>query len=208
VSTDKAVNPKNIMGITKSLCEKVYQSYFDQTKNKQKFIIIRFGNVAGSKGSVLPFFQKLINKGLPLPVTSKKATRYLMSIREASNLIIKASVVGLNSKTYVLDMGVPINIYYLAYKLIKFNGLSLKTKKNIQGSIAIKVVGLKKGEKLHEKLTYKKNLVRTDYYKIFLCDEDLINSNFKYKIKKYLSKFKINSDKKIHKNELLSLLKY
>ena len=207
VSTDKAVNPKNIMGITKSLCEKVYQSYSYDLKHNQKFIIVRFGNVAGSKGSVLPFFQKLINQRMTLPVTNKKATRYLMSIREASNLIIKASIIGSNTKTYVLDMGDPINIYNLAYKLIKFNGLSLKTKNNIRGDIGIKIVGLKKGEKLHEKLTYKNNLIKTDYHKILLCNEKLVNPDLKFKISKYISKIKLNLNKKIKKIELINLLK-
>ena len=207
VSTDKAVNPKNIMGITKSLCEKVYQSYSYDLKHNQKFIIVRFGNVAGSKGSVLPFFQKLINQRMTLPVTNKKATRYLMSIREASNLIIKASIIGSNTKTYVLDMGDPINIYNLAYKLIKFNGLSLKTKNNIRGDIGIKIVGLKKGEKLHEKLTYKNNLIKTDYHKILLCNEKLANPDLKFKISKYISKIKLNLNKKIKKIELINLLK-
>ena len=207
VSTDKAVNPKNIMGITKSLCEKVYQSHSYNLKHNQKFIIVRFGNVAGSKGSVLPFFQKLINQRMTLPVTNKKATRYLMSIREASNLIIKASIIGSNTKTYVLDMGDPINIYNLAYKLIKFNGLSLKTKNNIRGDIGIKIIGLKKGEKLHEKLTYKNNLIKTDYHKILLCNEKLANPDLKFKISKYISKIKLNLNKKIKKIELINLLK-
>ena len=202
VSTDKAVNPKNIMGKTKSLCEKIYQSYSCDVKSNQKFIIVRFGNVAGSKGSVLPFFQKLINQRMTLPVTDKKATRYLMSIREASNLIITASIIGFNSKIYVLDMGDPIDIYNLAYKLIKFNGLSLKTKNNIRGDIAIKIVGLKKGEKLHEKLTYKKKLIKTNYFKILLCDEQPINSNLK--LSDDLSKLKLGLNKK---KELINLLK-
>ena len=105
---------------------KIYQIYSLYSDKNKKFVIVRFGNVAGSKGSVLPFFQKLIHKKQPLPVTSRKATRYLMSIREASDLIIKASIFGENSKTYVLDMGEPKNIYNLAFNLIKFNGLSLK----------------------------------------------------------------------------------
>ena len=107
MSTDKAVKPKNFMGISKYLCEKIYQTYSLCSDKNKKFVIVRFGNVAGSKGSVLPFFQKLIHKKQPLPVTSRKATRYLMSIREASDLIIKASIFGENSKTYVLDMGEP-----------------------------------------------------------------------------------------------------
>ena len=129
VSTDKAVNPSNIMGLSKRICEKVYLE--NSKKNKSTFLIVRFGNVVGSKGSVVPFFQDMIEKRLPLPVTSKKATRYLMSINEACDLILKISIFGKNSGIYLLDMGEPINIYDLTYKLIKFNGLSIKNKKSI-----------------------------------------------------------------------------
>lgn len=208
VSTDKAVNPKNIMGMTKRICEKIYHSYSLKLTNDKKFIIVRFGNVAGSKGSVIPLFQKLINQRLYLPVTNKKATRYLMSIREASGLIIKASIFGSNSKTYVLDMGEPINIYTLAYNMIKFNGLSLKDKNNIHGDISIKIIGLRKGEKLHEKLSYKKNLIKTKYNKILLCDEEILSSNFKFKLSKYISKLNQISNKSISKEEIKKLFKF
>ena len=176
-----------------------------QIKRDRKFIIVRFGNVAGSKGSVIPIFQKLINQRLDLLVTNKKATRYLMSIREASGLIIKASIFGSNSKIYVLDMGEPINIYTLAYNMIKFNGLSLKDKNNIHGDISIKIIGLRKGEKLHEKLSYKNNLIKTKYNKILLCDEEILSSNFKLKLSKYLSKLNKTSNKSILKEEINKL---
>jgi len=205
VSTDKAVNPKNIMGMTKRICENIYHSYSLKLEKDRKFIIVRFGNVAGSKGSVIPIFQKLINQRLDLLVTNKKATRYLMSIREASGLIIKASIFGSNSKIYVLDMGEPINIYTLAYNMIKFNGLSLKDKNNIHGDISIKIIGLRKGEKLHEKLSYKNNLIKTKYNKILLCDEEILSSNFKLKLSKYLSKLNKTSNKSILKEEINKL---
>lgn len=169
ISTDKAVNPTNIMGISKRLCEKIYLEY--SKKKKSTFLIVRFGNVVGSKGSVIPYFQDLIEKKLPLPLTNKKATRYLMSINEACELIIKISVFGDNSGIYLLDMGKPINIYDMTYKLIKFNGLSLKNKQNPNGDIVIKYTGLSKGEKLHEKLSYSKNLKKTNYDKIMKCSE-------------------------------------
>ena len=206
VSTDKAVNPKSIMGMSKNLCEKVYQCFSDINKKNQKFIIVRFGNVAGSKGSVLPYFQKLIHLKQTIPVTSKKATRYLMSIREAANLIIKASIIGNNSKIYVLDMGIPINIYNLAYNLIKFNGLSLKNKNNPTGDIAINIVGLKKGEKIHEKLTDKSDLIKTKYSKIFLCDEKLKDINFKVKFLKFISEIKLNTKESFIKNKIKTFL--
>ena len=169
ISTDKAVNPTNMMGFSKRLCEKIYLEY--SSKKQCFFLIVRFGNVVGSKGSVIPYFQDLIEKKLPLPLTNKKATRYLMSINEACELIIKISVFGKNSEIYLLDMGKPINIYDMTYKLIKFNGLSVKNKQNPNGDIVIKYTGLNKGEKLHEKLSYNKNLKKTKYNKIMLCDE-------------------------------------
>lgn len=173
ISTDKAVNPSNIMGLSKRLCEKIYLVY--SKRNKSIFLIVRFGNVVGSKGSVIPYFQSLIEKRLPLPLTNKNATRYLMSISEACELIIKISVFGDNSGIYLLDMGKPINIYDVTYKLIKFNGLSIKNKKNPSGDIIIKYTGLSKGEKLHEKLSYNINLKKTKFEKIMLCDEKIDN---------------------------------
>jgi FlaA1/EpsC-like NDP-sugar epimerase len=184
ISTDKAVNPTNIMGLSKRLCEKIYLAY--SKKNKSIFSIIRFGNVIGSKGSVIPYFQSLIEKRLPLPLTNKKATRYLMSISEACELIIKISIFGSNSGIYLLDMGKPINIYDMTYKLIKFNGLSIKTKKNLSGDIIIKYTGLNKGEKLHEKLTYNKYLRKTKYDKIMICDEENDNKFSLSVIEKFL----------------------
>ena len=174
ISTDKAVNSTNIMGLSKRLCEKIYLKY---SKNKSNifFIIVRFGNVVGSKGSVIPYFQDLIEKRLPLPLTNKKASRYLMSINEACELIVKISIFGENSEIYLLDMGKPINIFDMTYKLIKFNGLSIKDKKNPNGDIVIQYTGLKKGEKLHEKLSFNKYLRKTKYSKILICDEKKVN---------------------------------
>ena len=102
-----------------------------------------------------------------------------MSIREACELILRISIFGVNSGIYLLDMGRPINIYELTYKLIKFNGLSLKNKKNPHGDIEIKIIGLRKGEKLHEKLSYNSNLKDTKFKKIKICDEK-IKSNLNY----------------------------
>ena len=127
------------MGISKRICEKIYLEF--SKKRKSIFLIVRFGNVVGSKGSVIPYFQNLIEKKLPLPLTSKKATRYLMSISEACELIIKISIF-VKIRIY-LDMGKPINIYELTYKLIKLNGLSVRNKQNPNGDIQINFVGLK-----------------------------------------------------------------
>ena len=184
ISTDKAVNPSNIMGLSKRLCEKIYLEY--SMKKLSIFLIVRFGNVVGSKGSVIPYFQDLIEKKLPLPLTDKRATRYLMSINEACDLIIKISIFGDNSGIYLLDMGRPINIYDMTYKLIKFNGLSVKNKQNPNGDIEIKYTGLNKGEKLHEKLSYNKNLRKTKYDKIMMSDEKNFNKMSLFKIKRFI----------------------
>jgi FlaA1/EpsC-like NDP-sugar epimerase len=185
ISTDKAVNPSNTMGFSKRICEKIYLEY---SKNKLDifFLIVRFGNVVGSKGSVIPYFQDLIEKRLPLPLTDKKATRYLMSINEACELIIKISIFGNNAGIYLLDMGKPINIFDMTYKLIKFNGLSVKDKKNPNGDIVIKFTGLKKGEKLHEKLSYNKFLKKTKHNKILICNEKKVITLNMFEIEKFL----------------------
>lgn len=185
ISTDKAVNPSNIMGLSKRICEKIYLEF---SKNKLNifFLIVRFGNVVGSKGSVIPYFQDLIEKRLPLPLTNKKATRYLMSINEACELIIKISIFGNNSGIYLLDMGKPINIFDMTYKLIKFNGLSVRDKKNPNGDIMIQFTGLKKGEKLHEKLSYNKFLKKTKYDKILNCNEKKTTSVNIFEVEKLL----------------------
>ena len=194
ISTDKAVNPTNMMGFSKRLCEKIYLEY--SSKKQCFFLIVRFGNVVGSKGSVIPYFQDLIEKKLPLPLTNKKATRYLMSINEACELIIKISVFGKNSEIYLLDMGKPINIYDMTYKLIKFNGLSVKNKQNPNGDIVIKYTGLNKGEKLHEKLSYNKNLKKTKYNKIMLCDEKKDSNLNLLAIEKFIQNLNNSNDLK------------
>lgn len=200
ISTDKAVNPSNTMGFSKRICEKIYLEY---SKNKLDifFLIVRFGNVVGSKGSVIPYFQDLIEKRLPLPLTDKKATRYLMSINEACELIIKISIFGNNAGIYLLDMGKPINIFDMTYKLIKFNGLSVKDKKNLNGDIVIQFTGLKKGEKLHERLSYNKFLKKTKHNKILNCDEKKIITLNMFEVERFLQnllKFK-NLKNKIKK---------
>ncbi len=203
VSTDKAVNPSNIMGLSKRLCEKIYLDF--SRKKAGIFLIVRFGNVVGSKGSVIPYFQNLIEKKLPLPLTNKKATRFLMSISEACELIIKISIFGMNSGIYLLDMGKPINIYEMTYKLIKLNGLSVKNKKNPSGDIEIKYTGLKKGEKLHETLSYNSNLKNTKFKKILICNENLKSKLNLSEIKNFIKNLdKINNlkDLKSKLNEI------
>ena len=196
VSTDKAVNPKNLMCMSKNICEKIYLSYSKKNKS-QKNLIVRFGNVAGSKGSVLPYFQKLINARQPLPVTHQKATRYLMSIKEASELIIKASDIGINSKIYILDMGKPKNIFTLAKVMVRMNGLTIKNNKFLRGDIKINVVGLEKGEKLHEKLGYNLKSLKSVYDKILLCDGDFKNKSLINNVNNLLNNLRNWDEKRI-----------
>ena len=206
ISTDKAVNPKSVMGLSKRVCENIFKYYSKNTK-KINFIITRFGNVVGSSGSVLPIFRNCLEKNLPIQVTHKKATRYVMTIDEACALVLKSSIIGENGNFYVFEMGKPINILYLAKLFINMHGFKYSlNKKNavnaFDGSVPIIVVGLQKGEKLHEELAYKKDLIKTNYSKIMISKETFL------KIKKnYL--FKINNfEKKIINYHSSSIKKF
>ncbi len=143
VSTDKAVNPTNVMGTTKRIAEMICQELSD---DKTKFTNVRFGNVLGSNGSVIPLFEEQIKNGGPVTVTHKDVIRYFMSISEAAQLILQAGSMGYGGEIFILDMGDPIRIYDLAQKMIKLSGLTPNE------DIEIKVVGLRPGEKLFEEL--------------------------------------------------------
>jgi FlaA1/EpsC-like NDP-sugar epimerase len=148
VSTDKAVNPTNIMGATKRVAEMVCQFYQSRNKNT-KFVIVRFGNVIGSSGSVIPLFLKQIKGGGPVTVTHPEVNRFFMSIPEAAQLILQASVLGRGGEIFVLDMGAPVKIVDLARQLITLNGLE-------EGKdIEIVYTGLRPGEKLYEEVLFE-----------------------------------------------------
>ena len=187
ISSDKAVNPKSILGFSKKIGEKILINLFNRFKKKYNtiFTIVRFGNVIGSSGSVIPIFLSQITNMSSLTVTSKKVTRYFMSISEAIQLVINASY--FNRKgvdIYALDMGKQINIFELAKRIIRLSGLTLKDKKNNKGDITIKIVGLKKGEKLYEEVSLGKNLIKTPHSRILKCNEDMNDKNFHIKINK------------------------
>ena len=161
VSTDKAVNPTNIMGATKRVAEKLIQS--KSVDSKVKYMAVRFGNVIGSSGSVIPTFQKQIRNGGPITLTDPAMERYFMSISEAAQLILQTGAMGTGGEIYVLDMGKPVNIKDIAYELIRLSGLEPEK------DISIEYIGSRPGEKMFEELkTNEENIVETNHEKIMM----------------------------------------
>lgn len=188
ISTDKAVRPTNVMGSTKRLAELTLQALSRELApvlfgeksnvarvNKTRFTMVRFGNVLGSSGSVIPLFHKQIKSGGPLTVTHPKITRYFMTIPEAAQLVIQAGSMGLGGDVFVLDMGEPVKIVELAEKMIHLSGLSIRSDKNPQGDISIEFTGLRPGEKLYEELLIGDNVVATQHPMIMSANEDYLS---------------------------------
>ncbi|MGL4654961.1 MAG: polysaccharide biosynthesis protein [Sarcina sp.] len=173
ISTDKAVNPTNIMGATKRACELVVEEM--NKRSETKFMAVRFGNVLGSNGSVIPIFKKLISEGKNLTLTHPDITRYFMTIPEAAQLVIEAGALGNGGELFILDMGAPIRIMDLAKTMIELSN----------APVNIEIVGLRPGEKLYEELLYDvTKATKTDNNKIFITDIDRMNVDLEYHLDK------------------------
>jgi FlaA1/EpsC-like NDP-sugar epimerase len=176
ISSDKAVRPTNTMGATKRVSELILQA-FSVKQDITKFTIVRFGNVLGSSGSVIPLFKQQIKDGGPITVTDEKIVRYFMTINEAVELVIQAGAIVGSGDVFVLDMGEPVKIFDLAKKMIRLSGLEVKDKLNPNGDIEIKFTGLRPGEKLFEELLIGDNVSDTENPLIMRAEEDMLEWN-------------------------------
>jgi FlaA1/EpsC-like NDP-sugar epimerase len=174
ISTDKAVRPTNIMGASKRMAELVLQALADR-QNKTRFTMVRFGNVLGSSGSVVPLFRQQIKSGGPVTVTHPDIIRYFMTIPEAAELVIQAGSMGQGGDVFVLDMGDPVKIVDLAKRMIKLSGLSIKRSESSDGDIQIVFTGLRPGEKLYEELLIGDNVSGTGHPRIMRAQEVKLN---------------------------------
>ena len=174
VSTDKAVRPTNVMGTTKRLSELVLQA-LAQRQSDTRFCMVRFGNVLGSSGSVVPLFKEQIERGGPVTVTDPDITRFFMTIPEAAQLVIQAGTMGNSGSVFVLDMGESVKIIDLARKMIRLSGLEEKSETNPHGDIAIEFTGLRPGEKLYEELLIGDNVEASEHPRILRANEDALS---------------------------------
>lgn len=205
ISTDKAVRPTNVMGASKRVAEMILQAL--QLKvtalATTKFSMVRFGNVLGSSGSVVPLFKEQIANGGPVTVTHKDIIRYFMTIPEAAQLVIQAGAMGKGGDVFLLDMGDPIKIYDLAVKMIELSGLTFKDENNPEGDIEVQVTGLRSGEKLYEELLIDSQAAPTDHKRIFKASESFKPwEQLEQFIKEVLQACENNDDQKV--KQLLS----
>lgn len=174
ISTDKAVRPTNVMGASKRMAELVLQGIAEQSQNTC-FSMVRFGNVLGSSGSVVPLFRKQIQQGGPITVTHPDIIRYFMTIPEAAQLVIQAGALAKGGEVFLLDMGEPVKIVDLARRMIHLKGLTVKDNANPQGDIAIEFSGLRPGEKLFEELLIDSDAQPTTHPRIRRAQEDYLS---------------------------------
>ncbi len=182
ISSDKAVRPTNVMGASKRMAELIVQDLAsrsgpngDGTVGETIFTMVRFGNVLGSSGSVIPLFQEQISRGGPVTVTDPRVKRYFMTIREAVQLVLQAGAEAQGGEVFVLDMGEPVSILQLARQVIEAAGYSVRDEAHPDGDIAIDIIGLRPGEKLEEELTLCSKLLTTGHPKIFCAREAVLS---------------------------------
>lgn len=173
ISTDKAVRPTNVMGTTKRLAEQILQALAHEG-SETRLSMVRFGNVLGSSGSVVPLFRSQIRAGGPVTITHRDITRYFMTIPEAAQLVIQAGAMASNGEVFVLDMGSPVKIMNLARRMIELSGLTVRDESNPEGDIEIRVVGLRPGEKLYEELLIGNDPVKTTHTRIMKAKEQFM----------------------------------
>lgn len=171
VSTDKAVRPTNVMGASKRVAELIFQAASHRTSTQTVFSMVRFGNVLGSSGSVVPLFKRQIANGGPITITHPDIIRYFMLIPEAAQLVIQAGAMAKGGEVFVLDMGQPVKIADLARSMIHLSGLTERTPENPEGDITIEYVGLRPGEKLYEELLIGDNSVPSGHPRILCARE-------------------------------------
>jgi FlaA1/EpsC-like NDP-sugar epimerase len=174
ISSDKAVRPTNVMGASKRLAELVVQDLAARSETTV-FSMVRFGNVLGSSGSVVPLFQEQISRGGPVTVTDPQVKRYFMTIREAVQLVLKAGAEARGGEVFVLDMGKPVPILALAHQMIESAGYTVRNAQQPEGDIEIEVIGLRPGEKIEEELTLSGDLIGTRHQKIFCAHEEFLS---------------------------------
>jgi FlaA1/EpsC-like NDP-sugar epimerase len=189
ISTDKAVRPTNVMGATKRTAELVLQALADSSDvqfdvsvasgelpvaNNTLFAMVRFGNVLGSSGSVVPLFRQQLRDGGPVTVTHEEVTRYFMTIPEAAQLVLQAGAMARGGDVFVLDMGQPVRIIDLAKRMVKLSGLKVRDALQPDGDVEIQITGLRAGEKLYEELLIGDNPQPTGHDRIMKATEDFV----------------------------------
>ena len=203
ISTDKAVRPTNIMGASKRFSELILQALASKKTTSTCFSMVRFGNVLDSAGSVVPLFRDQIKKGGPVTVTHRNITRYFMSIPEAVQLVLQAGAMAKGGDVFVLDMGDPIKILDLAYRMIHLSGLKPIDTENPNGDIKIKFTGLRPGEKLYEELLIGDDVIQSEHPRIMQAREEKLTLDIIEKKVSEISNFRENQDDLAIKNILL-----